>query len=117
MDPTLASSADPEQIAMFVQIGLLCVQSDPQLRPDMDRVVVILSRKPSHLEEPIRPGIPGSRYRRYHTGTALSVTGNSDVSSSGYFGSASTQTATLTASTSSLTKPRLDPKGKRPMKD
>ncbi|EHA8590456.1 putative receptor-like protein kinase [Cocos nucifera] len=29
----------------------------------MKRVVVILSKLPSTLEEPMRPGIPGSRYR------------------------------------------------------
>lgn len=118
MDPVLVLSADTEQISMLVQIGLLCVQSDPQLRPAMDRVVVLLSRRPSHLEEPTRPGVPGSRYRRYRTTTTSSVTGNSDVSSSGSFGSTtSTATATATASTSSLAKsiPRSDRHGKRPI--
>lgn len=117
MDPVLVSSADMEQIATLVQIGLLCVQSDPQSRPDMDRVVVLLSRKPSHLEEPSRPGIPGSRYRRYRTGATSSVTGNTDRSSSGSFGSTNTRTASSTATSSTLTNPRLDPHGKRPMKD
>ncbi|KAI3453146.1 hypothetical protein Pfo_009809 [Paulownia fortunei] len=117
MDPILVSSADSDQITMCVQIGLLCVQSDPQRRPDMDRVAVILSRKPSNLEEPIAPGYPGSRYRRYRRPTASTVTGTSDVSSFGSFGSTSSQTATLTASTSSFTSPRPDPHGKRPVKD
>ncbi|KAH6805552.1 Protein kinase superfamily protein [Perilla frutescens var. frutescens] len=119
MDPVLVSSADMEEVALLVQIGLLCVQSDPQSRPDMDRVVVLLSRKPRHLEEPTRPGLPGSRYRRYRPGTTSSVTGNSDVSSSGSFGSTNTQTATSTATgtTSSLVKPRLDRHGKRPVID
>lgn len=112
MDPLLASSADHEQIATFVQIALLCAQPEPQLRPDMDRVVVVLSRKPGHLEEPIRPGVPGSRYRRYRTGTG-SVTGNSDVSTSGFSGSTKTRSASLTVNTSSLD----DPRGKRPLKD
>lgn len=119
MDPVLVSSADTEQISMLVQIGLLCVQSDPQLRPAMDRVVVLLSRRPSHLEEPTRPGVPGSRYRRYRTTTTSSVTGYSDVSSSESFGSTKTQTATstATATTSSLAKsiPRSDRHGKRPI--
>ncbi|KAK6122261.1 hypothetical protein DH2020_043994 [Rehmannia glutinosa] len=114
MDPILVSSADRDQIEMCVQIGLLCVQSDPQLRPDMDRVVTILSRKPSNLEEPIRPGYPGSRYRRNRRGTTSTVSGTSDGSSSGSFGSTRSQTATLTASTSSFTNPGLDPHGKRP---
>nr|XP_010932624.1 putative receptor-like protein kinase At4g00960 [Elaeis guineensis] len=63
MDPALRSTAVREQVAMCVHIGLLCTQSDPALRPDMKRVVVILSKMPSTLEEPIRPGIPGTRYR------------------------------------------------------
>ncbi|XP_017700199.2 cold-responsive protein kinase 1-like [Phoenix dactylifera] len=64
MDPALRSTAVPEQVAMCVHIGLLCTQADRKLRPDMKRVVVILSKRRSTLEEPIRPGILGSRYQR-----------------------------------------------------
>ncbi|KAL0296610.1 UNVERIFIED_CONTAM: Cysteine-rich receptor-like protein kinase [Sesamum radiatum] len=100
LDPTLVSSADRDQVATCVQIGLLCVQSEPQLRPDMDRVVVILSRKPSNLEEPSRPGYYGSRYGRHRGGTTSSVTTSSDLSSSRSSEFTNTRTATLTASTS-----------------
>ncbi|KAL6505821.1 hypothetical protein OROHE_023200 [Orobanche hederae] len=117
IDPLLASSADHDQIEMCIQIGLLCIQSEPQLRPDMDRVVMVLLRKPSNLEEPIRPGYPGSRYRRYHRATGSTITGTSDGSSSGSFGSSGSQSATLTASGSSFTGGKLDPHGKRPVKD
>ncbi|KAL3635961.1 Cysteine-rich receptor-like protein kinase 43 [Castilleja foliolosa] len=114
MDPVLASSADCDQIEMCVQIGLLCVQSEPHLRPDMDRVVMTLSRKPSNLEEPVRPGYPGARYRRHsRPGTGSTVTGTSDRSSSRSFGSMGSQTT----STSTFTGPRVDPNGKRPVKD
>ncbi|KAG6497802.1 hypothetical protein ZIOFF_045708 [Zingiber officinale] len=44
-------------------------RSDPKLRPDMSRVVIILSKRPRTLEEPSKPGIPGPRYRR-HQGAA-----------------------------------------------
>ncbi|XP_062194327.1 cysteine-rich receptor-like protein kinase 43 [Phragmites australis] len=64
LDPTVKSSAVPEQVELCVRIGLLCVQADPRLRPDMKRVMIILSKKQSTLEEPTRPGVPGSRYRR-----------------------------------------------------
>ncbi|GJM98837.1 hypothetical protein PR202_ga15881 [Eleusine coracana subsp. coracana] len=64
LDPAVKSSAAPEQVELCIRIGLLCVQADPRLRPDMKRVVIILSKKQSTLEEPTRPGVPGSRYRR-----------------------------------------------------
>ncbi|CAA0841391.1 Protein kinase superfamily protein [Striga hermonthica] len=117
MDPTLASSADHEQIELWVQIGLLCVQSEAQSRPDMDRVVMMLSRKPSNLEDPIRPAYAGSRYRRQIGGSGYTVTGTSDRSSSGSYGSTASRTATLTTSASSFTGLGLDPHGKRPIKD
>ncbi|XP_022991503.1 cysteine-rich receptor-like protein kinase 10 [Cucurbita maxima] len=59
MDPTLASSAVPDQVAMCIQIGLLCAQGDPKLRPTMPRVVLLLSKRPGTLEEPTRPRILG----------------------------------------------------------
>ncbi|GFP96640.1 cysteine-rich receptor-like protein kinase 10, partial [Phtheirospermum japonicum] len=119
IDPILALSGDNhcDQIAMCIQIGLLCVQSDPKSRPSMGRVVVILS-KPGVLEEPQRPGIPGSRYiRASRRPTATASASSSGTSQS--FGSTSntTTTQTLTAATSTLISPRLDPHGKRPMKD
>uniref|UniRef100_A0A5B6YK35 Putative cysteine-rich receptor-like protein kinase 10 n=1 Tax=Davidia involucrata TaxID=16924 RepID=A0A5B6YK35_DAVIN len=125
MDPTLASSAVPDQVAMCVQIGLLCTQADPQSRPNMRRVVVMLSKKPGTLEEPSRPGYPGSRYRRTRRTTtgSSSTAGTSSDSNSHTFGTTSntssataTATATATASTPALRSPRIsDPHGKRPM--
>lgn len=64
LDQDIAASADPDQVKLCVQIGLLCVQGDPHQRPSMRRVSLLLSRKPGHLEEPDHPGVPGSRYRR-----------------------------------------------------
>ncbi|XP_061994188.1 cysteine-rich receptor-like protein kinase 43 [Rosa rugosa] len=110
MDPTLAPSAVTDQVAMCIQIGLLCIQGDPQIRPTMHRVVVILSKKPSNLEEPSRPGIPGSRYRRSHRPAGSSSTaGTSSESNSHTFGSSFTATGT-----SSATQVVQD-RGKRPM--
>ncbi|KAK4430756.1 putative LRR receptor-like serine/threonine-protein kinase [Sesamum alatum] len=115
IDPTLELSADGDQIAMCIHIGLLCVQSDPKSRPDMGRIVVMLSKKHSHIvEEPTRPGYPGSRYRMSRQPTASSsASGTFGVSSSQSFGSSGTSTAT----TSSVRNPRLDPNGKRPVKE
>ncbi|KAF3971853.1 hypothetical protein ACB098_03G078200 [Castanea mollissima] len=133
MDPTLASSAATEQVAMCIQIGLLCTQGDPQLRPTMRRVVVMLSKKPGNLEEPTRPGVPGSRYRRSRRPPGLSSTGGTsgesdsrtfDLSYSTASATATatasataTTTASATAATTASTSvaPELDRRGKRPM--
>ncbi|KAF7133017.1 hypothetical protein RHSIM_Rhsim09G0175600 [Rhododendron simsii] len=94
MDPALASSAVPDQVAMCVQIGLLCTQSDPQYRPTMLRVVLLLSQKPRTLVvELTRPGDPRSSQRR-------------DLTSN---------FAPATTSTSHLTRQQLSPRGKLPM--
>ncbi|XP_008788453.2 cysteine-rich receptor-like protein kinase 10 isoform X2 [Phoenix dactylifera] len=112
MDPTMRSTAVTEQVAMCVHIGLLCTQSDPKLRPHMKRVVVILSKKPSTLEEPLRPGILGSRYRRrahgtrgssYSLGESSSGTTSASNSTSTY---ASTSNLNNTATTSTPTTAR-----------
>ncbi|KAJ6890918.1 receptor-like protein kinase [Populus alba x Populus x berolinensis] len=120
MDPVLASSAAAEQVKTCVHIGLLCTQRDPQLRPDMRRIVVLLSKKTCSLEEPARPGVPGSRYRRARRPAGMSSTaGTSDTART--FGESDSRTfdsssnTNTTASTSAHTIPRLDPHGKRPI--
>ncbi|XP_054823040.1 cysteine-rich receptor-like protein kinase 43 isoform X1 [Prosopis cineraria] len=124
MDTAIAASAVPEQVAMCIQLGLLCTQGDPNLRPTMHRVVVVLSKKPGHLEEPTRPGVPGSRYRKHHNPYALSSTVGSSSSgsrshvgvSSNIYDTRSTATATTAATAATTTNSasgELDPRGKR----
>lgn len=124
MDPTLASSADPDQVTMCTQIGLLCTQGDPHLRPTMPHVVLTLSRRPGTLEEPTRPGMPGSRYRRTRrTSVSSSNAGTSGASDSyasttnttGTITAAATATANEIASGSSSVSQGYDTRGKRPM--
>ncbi|XP_075522577.1 cysteine-rich receptor-like protein kinase 43 [Primulina tabacum] len=120
VDPTLAPSSDRDQISMFIQIGLLCTQSDPQTRPDMRRVVILLSRKPTVLDDPLRPGYTDSRYRKPHKAvTSSSKTGSSGESNSKSFGSTTgSQTVTATASTSRFMSEKLNSKkGKQPMQN
>lgn len=115
MDSAIAASAVPEQVAMCIQIGLLCTQGDPQLRPTMRRVVVVLSKKPGNLEEPARPGVPGSRYRRSRRPPGSSSTAGSSGETDSRTFDPSLYTSTASASTSTLVSPRSDPYGKRPM--
>ncbi|KAJ0231962.1 Protein kinase domain-containing protein [Hirschfeldia incana] len=138
LDTEIAASADPEQVRLCVQIGLLCVQGDPHQRPAMRRVAMLLTRKPGHLEEPERPGVPGSRYgRRRHVPSVTSSsvgTLSTPGSSAGSFGSnlktntgsntgsggvtpASSRTPTRNHGTRSVggVSSSSDPHGKRPM--
>ncbi|XP_021727271.1 putative receptor-like protein kinase At4g00960 isoform X2 [Chenopodium quinoa] len=119
LDPSIASTADAEQVALCVQIGLLCTQSDPNLRPSMRRVVVLLSRKPTSLEEPTRPGFPGSRYRRSRNpGGSSSHTASSGASSSTKTDHTSSTMSVTNTTTTTHTARSLgsDPRGKRPMR-
>lgn len=139
LDPEIAASAEPEQVKLCVQIGLLCVQGDPHQRPPMRRVSLLLSRKPGNLEEPEGPGVPGSRYRRrtHHrpSGTSSVGTHSTTGSSTDSFGSnlnsntgtgrvtpASSRTPTRAHATRSAgagagagASSSSDPNGKRPM--
>ncbi|KAI3976953.1 hypothetical protein MKX01_008811 [Papaver californicum] len=132
IDPTLAplGESSVEQIKMCIQIGLLCCQADPSLRPPMQRVVVLLSKKPGSLEEPQRPGYPGSRYRRTSEASsqtsslcsrpthkaAASNPGSSSGSSLNTYGS-TFNTNTNTVSTSTITSPIPRPHGKEPIQE
>ncbi|XP_043699527.1 putative receptor-like protein kinase At4g00960 [Telopea speciosissima] len=121
MHPMLASTAVPEQVTMCIQIGLLCTQGDPKLRPSMRRVVVMLSKRPgTTLEEPSRPGYPGSRYRRSHRPHATSSSaadgssgggGSSEDFSNTFSSTSSIRTATT--STPTREPSRLDNPGSR----
>lgn len=91
LDPALRSTEDAKQVAMCVHLGLLCTQADPKLRPDMRRVVVILSKKPGPLEEPVKPGVSYSKYKKGSHGLRYSgyTTGESSAMHSGASSSAS----------------------------
>ncbi|OVA01692.1 Protein kinase domain [Macleaya cordata] len=123
IDPTLALIGEAiEQVKMCIQIGLLCCQADPTLRPQMRRVVVMLSKKPGSLEEPQRPGYPGSRYRRTsrssHLGSSRPAASSSNAGSSG--GSSSNtyvSTFNTNSATSTLTSPLPRPNGKQPIEE
>lgn len=120
VDSALASTIVAEEVAMCVQLGLLCTQGDPQLRPTMRRVVAMLSRKQGNMQEPTRPGVPGSRYRRPRRHSALSSTvGTSGASDSHTSDSSNNYNTTVTTSatgTISATA-ETDPKGKRPIRE
>ncbi|CAN1311607.1 Cysteine-rich receptor-like protein kinase 43 [Linum perenne] len=116
MDPTLVTSAAAELVKTCIHVGLLCTQGEPNTRPTMRQVVLWLSKKPGHLEEPTRPVMPGSRYRRSrrpHTGMSSTAGTSGHFGSRGSDSSPSSSTSTTSASAYSVSRP--DPHGKRPM--
>lgn len=126
VDPTVASSvATTVQVEVCIRVSLLCTQGDPQLRPTMGRVALMLSKKPpSHMEEPTRPGMPGSRYRRALPRSHTPFTTDDENSSASHIDSSNCDTittaTTTTNSTSSATRTasataQVDSRGKRPM--
>lgn len=114
MEHALAASANPEQVALCIQTGLLCTQGDPHLRPTMQRVVVMLSKKTGNLEEPTRPGVPGTRYRRSRRTPGMSSTVDSSGLTNSRTYDRSVNTSTASASTSSIASPISSQHGKRP---
>lgn len=95
MDSALASSAEPEQVGLCIQIGLLCTQADPKLRPTMQRVLVLLSRKGRNLEEPGLPAVPGSSYKGAYQSSSAPGTSSGTNSSSLNFTTPSASTSTI----------------------
>ncbi|KAI3465665.1 hypothetical protein Pfo_022328 [Paulownia fortunei] len=55
VDPTLLESCEKSQVMKCINIGLLCVQEDPNDRPSMSTVVIMLGSETSPLPPPTQP--------------------------------------------------------------
>ncbi|KAL6841218.1 hypothetical protein ACP4OV_028736 [Aristida adscensionis] len=64
-----AEGRRPQEMVRCVHVGLLCVQEDPQLRPGMDSVVVMLNSRSITLPAPAAPALAV-------TGRAVTITGD-----------------------------------------
>jgi len=61
MDQTLREVCHADQFVKYVNIGLLCVQDDPNDRPTMSNVVTMLDSEAATAPTPTRPGfVPGT---------------------------------------------------------
>ncbi|XP_071716537.1 cysteine-rich receptor-like protein kinase 43 isoform X2 [Rutidosis leptorrhynchoides] len=133
VDSTLATPAEPDQVATCTQIGLLCTQSDPKLRPTMRQVVAMLSKKSGSLDEPTKPGYQNtkSRPRRHSSSSNTEGISSKTNSSSSKYTTTTTDAAGDSPSTwafgdstsnahrnhriSSFESSVSDPYGKRPV--
>ncbi|KAK3139645.1 hypothetical protein QOZ80_5AG0386910 [Eleusine coracana subsp. coracana] len=87
LDPAVPPSreeAEPELLARLernIQIGLLCVQENHELRPHISDIVAMLKGQGPLLTQPVRPTLRGGggetsgtcSHTNYHTGSALPV--------------------------------------------
>lgn len=55
MDPTLADGSTRNEVIRIIHIGLLCVQDNPEDRPTMSSVVLMLSSYKLTLASPSQP--------------------------------------------------------------
>ena len=55
MDQNLLASSKPNEILKCINVGLLCVQEDPNDRPTMSDVVIMLGSEAMNLATPRRP--------------------------------------------------------------
>ncbi|KAD2393575.1 hypothetical protein E3N88_40552 [Mikania micrantha] len=106
-------------VATCTQIGLLCTQSDPKLRPTMRQVVVMLSKKGVSLDEPTRPGYQGVKTRKPSKPSSSSTTTTTATSNTGstwaFVGSTSNSHHSHLGS--SYASSISDPHGKRPIEE
>ena len=55
LDCCSADGLRPQEMLRCIHVGLLCVQEDPQLRPGMEAVVVMLNSRSITLPAPTTP--------------------------------------------------------------
>ncbi|KAM7267607.1 hypothetical protein ACFE04_009773 [Oxalis oulophora] len=55
LDPKIAKSCDRKEAQLCIQLGLLCIQDDPEDRPSMSDVIFILSHEETILPSPKQP--------------------------------------------------------------
>ena len=55
IDKNLAGDCPESEAVKWIHIGLLCVQEDPDIRPTMSMVVLMLGSKSIHLPQPSKP--------------------------------------------------------------
>lgn len=68
IDKSLLESCNTSEATKCIDIGLLCVQEDPNIRPNMSDVILMLGGEGSSLPQPNRPAF----VIRTHTSRKLS---------------------------------------------
>ncbi|XP_078444553.1 cysteine-rich receptor-like protein kinase 43 [Wolffia australiana] len=113
VDETLRpwEATEAEQMETCIHLGLLCAQRDPNLRPDMRRVGLALSKRSNSLEQPTMPGLPFTFYKARSSDHVPSSRSSSSSTSRPTFRSSSHDKM----SSSAEAAPRC--RGKAPLED
>lgn len=72
LDETLVGSCNDSDVLKCITVGLLCVQEDPGDRPDMSKVVFMLSNETETLPIPKQPAFVTRK--RFYGSTSSSST-------------------------------------------
>lgn len=57
LDPTVVNSCTMSELLLCIQVGLLCVQENPEDRPSMSDVVSMLGNERTVLPSPKQPAL------------------------------------------------------------
>lgn len=57
LDPTVVNSCTMSELLLCIQVGLLCVQENPEDRPSMSDVVSMLGNERTDLPPPKQPAL------------------------------------------------------------
>ncbi|KAM0886659.1 hypothetical protein ACQ4PT_029564 [Festuca glaucescens] len=83
LDPNLREECPEREALKVFNVGLLCAQASPNLRPPMWKVVEMLGRGDRVLPRPTEPpfiDLKGSNTNSYGSGSSFSLKSNSDKS-------------------------------------
>lgn len=55
VDESVLQSCNEDEVLKFINVGLLCVEEDPNNRPNMSNVLLMLSNEHTALPKPNQP--------------------------------------------------------------
>ncbi|KAL4363375.1 hypothetical protein GQ457_04G004890 [Hibiscus cannabinus] len=81
-DETLRSSCNASEVLRCLHVGLLCVQEDPDERPNMSNVLVLLGSETASLPVPKQPAFPTRRTLSSTASTSSKAETNTEITAS-----------------------------------
>lgn len=73
IDRNLISNCSIKEVSRWIHIALLCVQENPQFRPSMSKVVLMLEGQTTDLPKPSEPPLSFGKYTMSHQSSSSVV--------------------------------------------